>query len=157
MGSYDDILVPTSGQPVSVSQFGVPVRDAIQDLDVRLADAADPDITTTAGDVGTVASGFTVNDVRAATLFGGKLVHVDLYLVLSGSTITATNGNITDTPCFTLATAYRPSGTVSTIWSSGLEDGECVITTGGGVTLRTASHTIDSGVNIRISAMFIKD
>lgn len=36
MGNYDNILVPVGGQPVSSSQFGVPVRDAIRSLDLRV-------------------------------------------------------------------------------------------------------------------------
>jgi hypothetical protein len=36
MGTYDNIIVPVTGQPVSVGLFGVPVRDAIRDLDVRV-------------------------------------------------------------------------------------------------------------------------
>jgi hypothetical protein len=37
MGNYDNIATPIDGQPASVGLFGVPVRDAIRDLDVRLS------------------------------------------------------------------------------------------------------------------------
>lgn len=37
MGNYDNIIVPIGGQPASSSQFGVPVRDAIRNLDVRVS------------------------------------------------------------------------------------------------------------------------
>jgi hypothetical protein len=38
MGTYDGLIgTPVSGQPISVSQFGVPVRNAINDLDDRVS------------------------------------------------------------------------------------------------------------------------
>lgn len=38
MGNYENgIVLPTSGQPISVSTYGVPVRDAIIDLDRRVS------------------------------------------------------------------------------------------------------------------------
>jgi hypothetical protein len=36
MGRYDGIILPVSGQPISVSQFGAPVKAAINDLDTRI-------------------------------------------------------------------------------------------------------------------------
>ena len=41
MGNYDNIQVPTGAQPISASQFGVPVRDAIIKLDARVTDIED--------------------------------------------------------------------------------------------------------------------
>lgn len=35
--TYPNIIVPASGAPVSRSGFGIPVRDAIQDLDARVS------------------------------------------------------------------------------------------------------------------------
>jgi hypothetical protein len=37
MGNYDDIAAPVSGQPISAGMFGIPVRNAVRDLDVRVA------------------------------------------------------------------------------------------------------------------------
>lgn len=37
MGKYDDISIPIAGQPISSGTFGVKVRDAILDLDRRVA------------------------------------------------------------------------------------------------------------------------
>lgn len=37
MGNYDSIQIPVQGQPISVSQYGLRVRDAIVDLDTRLS------------------------------------------------------------------------------------------------------------------------
>lgn len=37
MGNYDNIAVPIPFQPISVGTYGVPVRDAVRDLDVRLS------------------------------------------------------------------------------------------------------------------------
>jgi hypothetical protein len=40
MGAYDSLIqVPVPGQAISVSQYGVPVRDAILDIDDRLEEA----------------------------------------------------------------------------------------------------------------------
>lgn len=37
MGNYDNIQIPVQGNPLSASQFGVRVRDAIVNLDTRVA------------------------------------------------------------------------------------------------------------------------
>jgi hypothetical protein len=37
MGNYDNIAVPVLGQKISVGTFGIPVRDAIRDLDARMS------------------------------------------------------------------------------------------------------------------------
>jgi hypothetical protein len=37
MGTYDGIAAPISGQPMSVGMYGIPMRDAVRDLDVRVA------------------------------------------------------------------------------------------------------------------------
>lgn len=37
MGSYDDIAIPIPGQKISVGTFGVPVRNAIRNLDSRVS------------------------------------------------------------------------------------------------------------------------
>lgn len=37
MGNYDSIQVPVKGQPISSGGFGGPVRDAIVDMDMRVA------------------------------------------------------------------------------------------------------------------------
>lgn len=36
MGTYDNIIVPVTTQPVSVGTFGLPVKQAITDLDLRV-------------------------------------------------------------------------------------------------------------------------
>jgi hypothetical protein len=119
-----------------------------------------PDVTVVTATVGTVASGFSVNDVRAATLSDGKHVDIDLYCARTGADITATSGNIADTLMFTLAAAYRPTHIKSAIWGNGTSSGEATVDTAGLVTLRTASSTINgtagSGVtNLRLSVSFI--
>lgn len=124
--------------------------------DIAALEAAiTPVITTVTATVGTVATGFTVNDVRAATMAGGKLVSIDLYIQRSGADITATAGNIADTTIFTLAVAYRPSHDTSLTWSSGSVSGEAAISTAGVVNLRTASGNITTSQNIRMSATYI--
>ncbi len=37
MGTYDSIAVPVDGQKISVDTYGIPVRDAIRDLDIRMS------------------------------------------------------------------------------------------------------------------------
>lgn len=38
MGAYENLIqLPISGQPISVSQYGIPVRNAIMDLDRRIS------------------------------------------------------------------------------------------------------------------------
>lgn len=110
------------------------------------------EVVTTAT-VGTVASGFTVNDVRAATMLGGHLVDLDLYL-LTTAAITATAGNIADTTCFTLAAAYRPTHTLSAVFGNGSMTGEASIAPTGIVSLRGASDTIATATNIRLHATY---
>jgi len=132
------------------------VEDLATAVDTDVDELVTPDVTTTTATVGTVESGFTVLDVRAAALLGGKLIHIDLYCDRSGATVTATTSNIPDTPMFQLAVAYRPDHVVSTVWSNGITDGEAIIQTDGLVYLRTSSQSITSGTDIRLSATYIK-
>jgi hypothetical protein len=118
-------------------------------------DGVTPVVVTTTATVGTIASGFTTNDVRAVTLAGAKLVCLDLYLAVT-TAITATSGNITDTTCFTLATAYLPSHAVTFAWDNGSAGGSGVINTDGTVVMRNANATIAVSTNVRISATYIK-
>lgn len=109
--------------------------------------------TTTTATVGTVAAGFTVMDVRAATMLGGHLVDLDLYLNVT-SALTASAGNIADTTCFTLAAAYRPTHVVSCIYGNGSMTGEATVAANGVVALRGASDTIAAASNIRLHATY---
>jgi hypothetical protein len=113
-------------------------------------------VTTTAT-VGTVASGFSVNDVRAATALSGHMVDLDLYIQRSGATITASGGNIADTLMFTLAAAYRPSHIRSAVWGNGTVSGEAIIDTDGSVTLRSANGSITSGSNVRLASCYLRN
>lgn len=106
--------------------------------------------------IGTVATGFTVSSQVARVALGGKLVYVNLFLTRSGADITATSGNIADTACFTLDSAYWPTETIALTYGNGSMDGEAQITTAGVVNLRSANANIVSGTNLRISATFIK-
>ncbi len=36
MGRYDNVILPTGGQKLSVSQFGAPVKAALDDIDIRI-------------------------------------------------------------------------------------------------------------------------
>ncbi|MEV6344119.1 hypothetical protein [Actinoplanes sp. NPDC051851] len=131
-----------------------------QDLQL-LAAAIDllltPVLTTTTASIGTVSSGFTVNDVRAITLLGGRLIFLDLYLSNTAA-ITVTSGNMTDTTVFTLVSALWPSHYTSFVWGNGSVGGEGnVISTSGEVSLRAASDSIAAGTNIRISTAYLRN
>jgi len=114
-----------------------------------------PVVTTTTATIGTVASGYTVNDVRAATLCGGKLIDIDIY-VNNTAAITATTGNINpDITIFTLNSAYWPTHTIPAVFGNGAVTGEAVINTDGTINLRSASDSLGAGTNIRVHATYI--
>lgn len=113
-----------------------------------------PTVVTTAASVGTVATGFTVNDVRAAVM--GPLVNIDLFLSIT-TALTVTTGNIPDVTCFTLNSAYWPSHYVSCSWGTGTYAGEANVQSDGLVRLRTATDgPVTVGQNVRLSATYIQ-
>lgn len=119
----------------------------------------DVGLVTTTATIGTVGTDFTVNDVSGLILplqGGGAIVQVKLYLARSGSTITATSGNIADTTCFTLASTYRPSEPITAGWDNGSASGSLLVNTSGTVILRTGDGNLGTGTNVRISFMFIR-
>lgn len=121
----------------------------------ELVNGLNPVVSVATAAVGTVAAGFTVNDVRAATLAGGTLVQIDLYLS-NVAAITAATGNFADVTCFTMAPAYVPLHFTTFVFGNGSTTGEGQIMSGtGAVSLRSASDTIAAGSNIRISATYI--
>ncbi|MEV6174873.1 hypothetical protein AB0L99_42545 [Streptomyces sp. NPDC051954] len=112
-----------------------------------------PDAETASGLV--AATNFSVNSFYATRTKGVVFMHV--YCLYSGATITATSGNIADTAMATLPAGWRPPTTMTAIWGDGSEDGECTIGTGGIITLRTATASIPSGRNIRMTTSFNLD
>jgi hypothetical protein len=105
---------------------------------------------------GLVASAsFSVNSFYATRTKGVVFMHV--YCLYSGATITAASGNINDTSMCTLPAGWRPPTVITAIWGDGSEDGECTIGTSGIVTLRTATASIPSGRNIRVTTAFTLD
>lgn len=110
---------------------------------------------TTSGLV--AASGFTTTNFYAYR--DGKTVALDLYMTRSGTTITATTGNITpDVQIATVPSGWRPThSTINGIWDDGTSSGGFVIGTDGIVTLRTASSDITNGRNLRLHIVFIQD
>ncbi|MFK0288246.1 hypothetical protein ACIQVL_48415 [Streptomyces sp. NPDC090499] len=109
------------------------------------------------------ASGFTISNFYAYRF--GKVVALDLYMHRSGTTITATTGNISDTPIATVPSGWRPTHSViNGSWDDGTSSGGWVIGTDGICTLRTASSDIvgdatsaGNGRNIRLHITFIQD
>lgn len=143
--------------PESTDNINPPadVQALAQAVDDDLVALIDPDVETTTSNVGTVAANFTVNDVRAATVLGGKVVDLDLYLGNANS-ITSTAGNLPDTLCFTLASAYWPSHSKSCSWGNGTVAGEAIINSDGTIYLRSANGSPAAGGNIRLSGFYIK-
>jgi hypothetical protein len=113
-----------------------------------------PDETTTTGL--TASANWAVNDFYASRSRG--TVILDLYLNRTGGTITATVGNITDVAIATLPAGWRPNltSTITATWGDGSSSGECVVSTDGIVTLRTASNDIILNRNLRIHISFNK-
>ncbi|MFD4551421.1 hypothetical protein [Streptomyces sp. NPDC058466] len=113
------------------------------------------DATTTASGL-TAASGFSVNDFRGYK--SGKIIVIDMYMLRTGGTITATTGNITDTAICTVPSGWRPTnGTINGAWDDGTSEGGFVVGTDGICTLRTASGDIILNRNIRLHAAFVID
>jgi hypothetical protein len=113
-----------------------------------------PVISTNSGLV--AASGFTVNDFRGYR--SGRAIVLDIYMLRTGGTITATTGNIGDTQICTVPANWRPTiGTVNGDWDDGSAEGGFVIGTDGICTLRTASSDIVATRNLRLHADFIID
>ena len=112
-------------------------------------------VTTTSGL--SAGSGFTTNNFYGYKV--GKIVVIDLYMNRSGSTITATTGNITpDVAIATLPAGWRPThSTINGHWDDGTASGGWVVGTDGVCTLRTASSDIANNRNLRLHITFIQD
>ena len=113
----------------------------------------------------TAASGFTINSGGFTGYKVGKQVVIDMYLHRSGTTITSSSGNISDTAVATLPAGWRPtSGTINAAWDDGSTSGGWVVGTDGICTLRTSisdivgdATTAGSGRNLRFHIAFIQD
>lgn len=143
----------------------VAAGDIIFATDINaLVTALTPVVVTTTATIGTVATGFSVSDVRAVTMADGKVVQLDLAItVTTAINANSATGNIPDTTCFTLATAYRPSHTFQSSYdASGTESGGATFNTDGTVQIRTTNNNVASGAVaipatqlLRISAMYV--
>ncbi|MFE7273047.1 hypothetical protein [Streptomyces sp. NPDC057623] len=121
--------------------------------DVRLNDGP-PTISTDSGLV--AATGFSVNDFRGYRT--GRNIVLDMYMLRTGGTISATTGNIGDTAICTAPANWRPTnGTINGDWDDGTAEGGFVIGTDGICTLRTASSDIILNRNLRLHIGFIID
>lgn len=114
----------------------------------------EPSLSTTTSGL-SAAAGFSVLD-----FFGhrqGKVTSLDLYLARTGGKITATAGNIADTVCATVPSAWRPThSTIAGCFDSGIVHGGFVLGTDGVATLRTATDDIDGGTNLRLHITFLR-
>jgi hypothetical protein len=114
----------------------------------------EPSLATTTSGL-SAAAGFSVID-----FFGhrqGRVVALDLYLTRTGANIPVTNGNVVDLVAATVPSAWRPThSTITGCWDSGVVHGGFVIGTDGVVTIRTATHEIDTGTNLRFHITFLR-
>ncbi|MFF7527374.1 hypothetical protein [Streptomyces pseudovenezuelae] len=156
---------PASGHTGNLAQLQVAGTDKL---------TVDKDGNVTATGTITAASSSTTSGLIAASGFTtttfyayrfGKVVAIDLYMHRSGTTITATSGNIGDTQIATLPAGWRPTHTtINGAWDDGTSQGGWVVGTDGICTLRTASSDIvgdatsaGNGRNIRLHITFIQD
>lgn len=116
------------------------------------------DETITSGLV--AATGFEVSSFVARKISG--LTTMTAYVTRTGGTITASGGNIGDTLLATLPSGWTPPDTISAGWGSGYVDGECSITAGGAISLRTANGDItgtasspSAPTNLRVTATWV--
>lgn len=125
--------------------------DPINAVDINgLEDTA----AVTGATVGAVAAGFTVNTVLARTALRGKLIYVKIDITCTAGLV-ATAANITDTTCFTLAAAYRPTEICSTIFSANAGTGEVQFNPDGTIVLRTADASIAAAGTIRMTNSYL--
>lgn len=100
----------------------------------------------------TVESGFTLVTFTGRTW--GKVCTVT-FLVTSNNQIVSTSGNFADVPMCTLPAGYRPQEDINSAFGTGITTGECLISSAGLVTLRSASDNIGAGNNVRVHTTFI--
>lgn len=148
---------------------GYPYPESTDTVDVAgdiqaLASAVDTDVedlgtTDDTNDPGAVQAGFTLwpNGAKGTLALGGKIVQVWLD-VNNNSSITATGGNISDTTCYILDSAYRPDADhyVSFNFQTGAVQGAGQIFPDGTVSLQSATATIAANAHIRIHAVYLK-
>lgn len=110
---------------------------------------------------GVIAASFTLNSaiVRAMTFGdGSQLINFKLDVTYTGSTITPSGtANITDTSCFTLNAAYRPTETVNTCFGTSVGTGEVQLGTDGNTLLRSYDAGLSNPTTVRMVFNFLKD
>jgi hypothetical protein len=156
---------PSSGHTGNLAQLQVAGTDKLtvdKDGNVTATGTVTAASSSTTSGL-TAGSGFTTNNFYAYRF--GKMVALDLYMHRSGTTITATNGNIGDTQIATVPAGWRPThSTINGAWDDGSSSGAWVIGTDGICTLRTSSSDIvgdatsaGNGRNLRLHITFIQD
>ena len=102
----------------------------------------------------TAGAGFTVLGFSGRKVSGVTTVHCYLSYDGSGLNPDAT-GNLADITMCTLPSGWRPPETINTTFGDGVQDGECTISTSGVVSLRSVFSNIETGRNIRATAVWI--
>ena len=134
VGVGDDVL----------ATYAAAVKAAIDDLYTVQVDTT----------VGSAAANFSSPVATVRTMLGGLLVFFTLQIVTDNA-LTAASGNITDTTCFTLDTAYRPAEAYGCAWGSNAT-GFAVMNTSGALVLWTVSDTVAAGSTLRISGTWLR-
>ncbi|WP_055693362.1 hypothetical protein [Streptomyces prasinopilosus] len=163
----DGIIPRTVMRFASASQRGATLKDPVEGMATWLNDVnrldiyngsswVTPEPSLASSTTGLSAgAGFSVLD-----FFGhrqGRVTSIDLYLARTGGKITASSGNIADTVCATVPSAWRPThSTITGCFDNGIVHGGFVIGTDGIVTLRTATDDIDGGTNLRLHVTFLR-
>jgi hypothetical protein len=147
------IQVPISKQAISASQFGIPVRASIQDLDQR-AQVQEANQIVTTGSVD--ATGFAVNNLHGIILQNGLIVMLSLGIAVSTAVTVGATGNFADILMCTLPPSLAPNQNWYGSIGNGTNSGEASIIANGQVVVRcwTPSQNIASGTTLRISAMY---
>src|SRR5690349_11328206 len=116
----------------------------------RLNDGVSPTVITTGL---TAQTGFTVGSFVAYKI-GGHLISF-YALIASTNAISASGGNIADTPVATLPSGWWPLDQVNACFGNGSMDGEFIIDSSGVITLRSAVATIAAGTNLRFANTYV--
>jgi hypothetical protein len=150
------IQIPVSRQKASASQFGIPVRAAIVDLDARVQDYEANQVITT----GMVDQSNFTTTLHGVLLFAGpqQLAMVGLSILVGASAIVIpADGNVTDFLMTTLPAALVPNQPWYGSIGHGRNSGEVTIAANGQVTVRswTPAQNIAAATTLKISAAYL--
>lgn len=150
------IQIPVSRQKASASQYGIPMRAAIIDLDARQQDYEANQVITT----GCVDQTNFTTTLHGVLLFAGAqqmaMISLSIQLGVTAITIPA-DGNVTDFLMTTLPAALVPNQTWYGSIGNGRNSGEAQIAANGQVTTRcwTPAQNIAASTILKLSAFYL--